>query len=50
MADLKDLSSSPLRKTPKSQLTAGQPLTKKTGSYWKRYSKSKDKEAAITRC
>ena len=44
----KDLSSSPLRKTPKSRLTA-EPWTKKTGTYQKRYSTSKDKEEATVR-
>ena len=33
-------------KTPKSQLTAKQPLTEKTHTYQKRYSTPKDKEAA----
>ena len=33
-------------KTPKSQLTAKQPLTEKTHTYQKRYSTPEDKEAA----
>ena len=49
MAEQKDLSSPPLMKTPKSQLTAEQPSTKKTGTYQKRYSTSKDREEATTR-
>ena len=42
----KDLSSPPLTKTPKSELTAEQPLTKKTGTYQKKkilHSKTKKK-------
>ena len=42
--DKKDLSSSLLRRTPKSQLTAEHPCTKKTGTYQKRYSTPKDKK------
>ena len=41
VAERKDLSSAPLMKTPKSQLTAEQPL-KKTGTYQKRSSITKD--------
>ena len=36
MVERKDLSSPPLTKTPKSQLTGEQPLTKKTGTYQKK--------------
>ena len=43
VAERKDLSSAPLMKTPKSQLTAEQPL-KRTGTCQKRYSTPKDKE------
>ena len=49
MAEQKDLSSSTLMKTPKSQLTAEQSSTKKTGAYQKRYSTSEDKEEATMR-
>ena len=49
MVEQKDVSS-PLMKTPKSQLTAEDPLTNKTkkptGIYQKAYAMSKDKEEA----
>lgn len=41
VVEQKDLSSPPLMKIPKSQLTAEQPETKKTGTYQKRYSIAK---------
>ena len=43
MTEQKDLSLPSLTKTPKSQLPAEQLSTKKTGTYQKRYSTSKDK-------
>ena len=49
MAQWKDLSSPSLMKTPKSQLTAEQPSTKKTKTYQKRSPTSKGKEEATTR-
>ena len=45
----KDLHLPPLKKTPKSQVTAEQPTAKKAGTYQKRYSTSKDTEEAIRR-
>ena len=49
MADQKDLSSPPLMKTPTSQLTSEQTLTKRAGTYQKRYSTTKDKQKSTKR-
>ena len=43
MAEQKDMSTAPLMKTPKSHLTDEHPLTKKTETYQKRYTKTNKK-------